>query len=95
LIASLLASGNITLPILLLTFLEAAGLYALHRRGRGIGPAAFLPSLLAGDFLLLAWLADAHQWDWRWIAVFLLGALMSHLTDMARRLIVSRRSAAG
>jgi hypothetical protein len=84
--AALLSSGQITIPILLLTVVEAAGLLALHRfSGRGVAPRDFLPNLLAGDFLLLAWLANADHAAWPWIGAACFAALAAHVTDLARR----------
>jgi len=84
-IPALFTSGWIAAIILALTIAEIAGLYALHRRGRGLRPADFLPNILAGDFLLLAWLLDAQGATWPFIATALLAALASHATDLIRR----------
>lgn len=79
---TLIASGNIALFILALTLGEILVLLAL-RKSRGWHAADFLPNILAGDFLLLAWwLSAAH---WRLAAIALLGALFAHGTDMARK----------
>jgi hypothetical protein len=83
---ALVTSGEILVLILALTVFEAVALTALHRYTRhGIAPKNFLPSLLAGDFLILAWLADRHDLSWLITAACLLAALLSHLTDLARR----------
>jgi hypothetical protein len=84
-IEALFTSGGIVALIIALTLAEIAGLYALHRKGRGLRPADFLPNILAGDFLLLAWLFNTQNATWPWIAIFLLGALASHAADMIRR----------
>ena len=84
-IAGWIASGGIAGCILGLTVLEVAAL-ALYRRitGTGLAPADYLPNILAGDFLLLAWwCAVAH---WVWAAAALLGALLAHTADMAGRM---------
>lgn len=85
-LASLLATGNIAIPILALTLLEAGALL-FYKRATTRGPSlkAFLPNLLAGDFLLLAWLASATHQPWPLTAAALLAALASHATDMALR----------
>ncbi len=79
----LLASGEIAVAILLLTFFEAAAL-VLYRRatGRGVAIVAFLPNLLAGDFLLLAWAAIAMRQPWQWSALALISSFICHLTDL-------------
>jgi hypothetical protein len=82
---ALFTSGWIAAVILALTIAEIAALYALHRKGRGMRPADFLPNILAGDFLLLAWLFNTQNATWPWIAISLLGALASHVTDLIRR----------
>jgi len=83
--AYLIGSGGIAILIILLTFFEAAGLFWLRRSGRGVAVRAFLPNLLAGDFLLLAWALSAFGYGWHLSACALLAALLSHLTDLALR----------
>lgn len=79
---NLIASGTIALFILVLTLGEILILFVL-RQSRGWRAADFLPNILAGDFLLLAWwLSAAH---WQLAAMALLGALLAHTTDMGRR----------
>jgi hypothetical protein len=79
-IESLIGSGRIGYVIIALTVLEIAGLLAYRR----LTLAAMLPNILAGDFILLAWpLGRSH---WTLSALCLLGALVSHGTDMLRRL---------
>lgn len=81
---TLVIAGTIGYLIVGLTMLEVACL-ALYRRLTGSGPtlAESLPNILAGDFILLAWpLSRIH---WTWSAACLLGALISHSTDMLRR----------
>jgi len=59
--ASWIATGHAAAFIVVLTLFEAVGLAVYHRQtGRGLMPAGFLPNMLAGDFLLLAWIASAH-----------------------------------
>jgi hypothetical protein len=84
--AGWIASGHMAALILLLTVFEAAGLVAYHRwTGRGISMAGFLPNMLAGDFLLVAWIASARGAAWPWGAAALLGALVCHVTDIFLR----------
>lgn len=85
-LVSLISTGNIAIPILVLTIFEAAALLVYRRAtARGPGIKAFLPNLLAGDFLLLAWLANTTHQPWPLTAAALLAALASHATDMALR----------
>jgi hypothetical protein len=82
--AGLIASGHIAGWILLLTAFEAAALILYHRAtGRGTAIGAFMPNLLAGDFLLLAWLCSSQ--NWLLSAASLLAAFICHLTDLFRR----------
>lgn len=84
--ASLISSGTIAILIVILTVFEAAGLiYHRRRTGRGIALKSFLPNLLAGDFLLLAWALSAFGYGWTFSATALLAALLSHLADLALR----------
>jgi len=84
--AGWIATGHAAALIVVLTVFEAAGLVVYHRRtGRGLMPAGFLPNMLAGDFLLLAWIASAHGAAWPYAAAALLGALACHGTDLVLR----------
>jgi hypothetical protein len=83
---SLLTSGHIAAMILALTVFEVAALTWFHRAtGRGIALSDLLPNVLAGDFLLLAWLLASARAGWPWIGAALAGALLSHATDLVRR----------
>ncbi len=86
-IAGLVSSGDIAILIVILTIFELVGLVVLRRRF-GLGPRlrAFLPSLLAGDCLLLAWFADVSGYDWHVVAAALLGGLVAHVVDLGLRL---------
>ncbi|HQT68318.1 MAG: hypothetical protein B7Z78_10400 [Rhodospirillales bacterium 20-60-12] len=85
-IAALIASGNIAYVIILITLVEAALVLVIHRRtGHGLSPGAFLPNLIAGDFLLLALGVGLGHGKWGWVALCLLGSLVAHLTDLIRR----------
>jgi hypothetical protein len=82
-LAALVSGGTIAIPILLLTVFEATALL-LYRRAtsRGPGIKAFLPNLLAGVFLLLAWLTSATHQPWPVTALCLAAAFAAHLTDI-------------
>jgi predicted small integral membrane protein len=81
-----LANGTITILILALTIFEAAGLLIYHRlTANGPRLKAFLPNLLAGDFLLLAWLTSATHQPWPLTAASLAAAFAAHLTDLSLR----------
>ncbi len=82
----LVVSGHIAGWIILLTLFEAAGLLLLHKyTGKGVAWRDFLPSMFAGDFLLLAWLLNANGAFWALTAAALLAAFVAHLTDLVRR----------
>jgi hypothetical protein len=83
---TLITSGTIAIPILLLTIFEAAALLVYHRRtGNGPDWRTLLPNILAGDFLLLAWLTSATHQPWQITAAALAAAFAAHLTDLAWR----------
>lgn len=84
-IAALFASGRILDLLVAGMVLEGAALVAHHRvTGRGIRPARLLPNLLAGICLVFAMrLGLAGAW-WGWVSLALLGALVGHVTDVAR-----------
>lgn len=82
----LFATGRIVDFILAAVALEAVALLALRRRsGRGPGPAALLPNLLAGAALLLALRLSMAGAAWPWLALCLSVALLAHLADVASR----------
>lgn len=82
----LVASGRITEIALAVLVLEAVLLTVVRRRlGRGIPLSGIVTNFLAGAFLLLALrsaLTDAGPMP---IAVFLAGALVAHVADVAIR----------
>jgi hypothetical protein len=83
---SWIASGDAAALILILTLFEILGLIVLHRLGlTRLTLAGILPNILAGDFLLLAWLTSLHRAPWPIPAAALIAALASHATDLARR----------
>jgi hypothetical protein len=84
--SGLFASGRIVDLILALTAAEAAFVVLYHRRtGRGPKPAAFLGTLLSGACLLLALRGALAEAWWGWIALWLLAALVAHVSDLRRR----------
>lgn len=81
-----LASGAIPAVIFALTLLEMAGLWSLHRASLSPLPLRrVLATILAGDFLLLAWLAAQHHAPSPVVAGCLLAALVAHAIDVAGR----------
>lgn len=85
--AALFASGQIVDLILALTALEALVLVTyLRASGRGSAAADLLPNLAAGAFLMLALRCALVSSPWPMIATALIGALVSHLVDLYRRL---------
>ena len=84
--AELVASGRIVDLIIGLMVVEGLVLAIHHRRtGRGIGAVELAVSLLAGAFLLLSLRAALTGAAWPTIAMWLTGALVAHLADVARR----------
>ncbi|MDE8343102.1 MAG: hypothetical protein POG24_04710 [Acidocella sp.] len=74
------------MPILCLTMFEAAGLALFYQFTKhGVAWRDFLPNLLAGDFLLVAWWLNARHDAWPFTAAALLLSLVCHLSDLARR----------
>jgi hypothetical protein len=83
-IRSLIETGHIGYAIIALTLFEVVALATYHRStGNGPTLAESLPNILAGDFILLAWALSRGHWTLS--ALALLGALLSHSTDMLRR----------
>jgi len=84
--AAWIASGRLIFMILALTVFEVAGIFALQRAGWGrLIWWQVLPNVLAGDFLLLAWLSDMRGLGWAATAGCLLLALISHAADLVLR----------
>jgi hypothetical protein len=82
---ALFAHGWIIGWILAGMVFETAGLAAFHAwSGRGVAPKNFLANLASGMCLLLAMrLALGGAW-WGFTAASMLGALVFHVTDLAR-----------
>jgi hypothetical protein len=84
--SGLFASGRIVDAILVLTLAEAAFVVWYQRRtGRGPAPGPFVGNLLSGASLLLALRCALGGAWWGWIALCLLGSLMTHLGDLRWR----------
>ncbi len=84
--AEIFISGRVIDFIVALVAVEAIALLALRAvLGRGPAPAAFVGTLLAGTFLLLALRNALDGGSWTWIAGCLLAALVAHLADLALR----------
>ncbi len=80
------ADGRIVDLIMGLVAIEALGLFAL-RRWAGIGPGLVpvAATLAAGACILMALRGALAGAPWTWSATWLLGALVAHLADLARR----------
>ena len=85
-LSELIASGRFVDLVLILIALEAFVL-VLIRRHRGKGPKLIdiAPTLFAGAFLFLALRFALTGAEPMTIAACLTGALVAHLTDLARR----------
>jgi hypothetical protein len=85
-VSELFATGRIVDLILALMVLEATALWVLRRlSGRGPPLARWVPTLLAGAFLLLALRLAMIQAAWQGIATALLLALLAHIADLLGR----------
>ena len=83
----LFASGRVADLILIVMALEAAALVVwLRATGRGGTIVALAPNLAAGACLVLALRGALVAAPWPMIAAALIGALVSHLIDIYRRL---------
>jgi hypothetical protein len=83
-IAAWIGSGQVAWCIIGLTVLEVFAIAGYRRvTGGGLSLAESLPNILAGDFLLLAWVFSGRHW--MVTALCLLGSLVAHGTDMWRR----------
>ena len=83
---ALFSSGRVVDIILVLVFIEAVFI-AVHRgkTGRGVRLREVASGMLAGVFLLLALRCALVDERWPWIALWLLFALIAHLSDLAGR----------
>jgi hypothetical protein len=91
---SFLASGDAAEFILAITVIEIFGLFALRRAGAiRLAAVSYLPNILAGDFLLLAWLTSLRHAAWPVTAACLLAAFASHGIDLTNRFRSSGKTA--
>ena len=83
---SLVTTGRIVDLMLLFVVVEVAliGIYR-RRRGGGIAMVPLLVNVGAGGALMIALRMCATQAGWRWVAVFLVTALLFHVADLAMR----------
>ena len=78
--------GSIADLVLAVMLIEAAVLLAFSRRGTSrLSAASIMSALLPGFFLALALRAAFVRAGWLWIALALIGALITHLVDMRMR----------
>jgi hypothetical protein len=93
LFGALFRDGRIADVVLFFMAIEAVVLVWFARRyAGGLGSLQVLSALLPGLFLVLALRAALLHSDWVWIALALLGALVTHCIDMKAR-FQSRASA--
>jgi hypothetical protein len=82
----LFAGGRILDVVLLGMAAEAGVLWGLYRRlGRGLPPAAFLPTIGSGFFVMLSMRLALGGAAWTLVALSLLAALGLHGLDLAVR----------
>ena len=82
----LVTSGRIVDVMLLFIVIEVAMILLIRRlTGGGIGAVPLLVNIGAGGSLMLALRADLTGAEWTWIAVFLVSALVFHVSDLAIR----------
>jgi len=85
-LAVLFANGRIVDAILGLVIVEAIALILIRRRaGRGLKTVDLIAGLLPGVGLLFALRAALLGDAWTHIALCLVGALLAHVYDLARR----------
>ena len=86
-------SGGIADVILVVLAAETAlvGLY-LWRRGQGMALLSLTASNLAGGALVLAFRELLRDSGWLFVAIYLAGALLAHLADLALRLLLARQA---
>lgn len=82
----LFANGGIADIILALIIVECVVLLLVRAKlGRGPSPAAIIANLAAGAMLMLALRSVLVAAQWNETALWLLAALLAHLTDLALR----------
>ncbi len=84
--SALFAGGRILDWILLAMAAEAAVLWAVYRvSGRGLAPAALLPTIGAGFFVMLSMRLALGGGAWLLVGLALLAALGLHVLDLGVR----------
>lgn len=82
----LVTSGRIVDLMLLFVVIEIVAILLIHRMtGAGIAAIPLLTNIGAGGSLMLALRADLTGSGWTWVAVFLVAALVFHVSDLALR----------
>lgn len=85
-LSKLFLDGRIADIVLTVLVIEAFALSWYSRRRVGVPTIkAILLALLPGVFLAFALRAALVHADWFWIALALLGALVTHIVDMRQR----------
>ena len=85
-ISTFFIDGRIADLVLAVMVVEAVLLVALSRRSASsISAVSIMSALFPGFFLVLALRAAFVHADWFWIALALIGALITHLIDMRMR----------
>ena len=80
-------SGELIDVIIVITLLEAAALMAYHHQTkRGLPPRDYLLNVMSGLCLMLALRCCVFSSGWQLIALFLTGAGVAHVADIAQRL---------
>ncbi len=86
-VRELFLSGHVADIVLAVMLLEAFALSWYSRQTAGaLTIKTILLALLPGCFLAVALRAALFRAEWFWIALALIGALLSHLADMRQRL---------
>lgn len=84
--AEFIRSGAIVDFMLCFVAVEVLVLIALYRlRGFGIAPTALLLNIGAGTSLMLALRSTLYGHDWLIVALWLIAALVFHVSDLAYR----------
>jgi hypothetical protein len=87
-------SGLLADVILFVMIAEAVFLLVYRKvTGRGLAPTDLFSMLLAGGCLVLALRAVLTGSSWPVVMLFLLAALIAHLTDLYRRWLCQSRGA--
>jgi len=80
---SLVATGGLLDPVLLLIGVEIVGLWLIRRRVKRLPSLThLLPNILAGAALILALRLSLTGASWVWIPTLLTLSLIAHLSDL-------------